>query len=148
MATAPFCVQALFVSASPIFLFAIFAAVYFFFFVCQDEDLIQFLLNGSDTAGIFAPDHIDHLFGQMQIFLFGDLPIFDHVHGNIVVDKAQNIQIQHINGTFHFDDIFFAHFIAAGIFDDSYAAVQFIQFQMCIRDRYRGCGSFVKAPIM
>ena len=115
-----------------VFLFTVLAAIDLFFLVCQEEDLIQSLLDGCDTAGILATDHVGDLFRKGERFLFYDLAVTDDVDGDAVVDKAQNIQIQHFWRTLHFNDILFAHLIAAGILDDGYAAVQLIQLQITI----------------
>ena len=42
---------------------AIFASVYFLFGVREDEDVCQFLLNGSDAAGVLTFDDISY-FGR------------------------------------------------------------------------------------
>ena len=47
------------------FLFAVLAAVYFFFFVCQYKDMRQFLFNGSDTSGVLTADHIANHFREL-----------------------------------------------------------------------------------
>lgn len=115
-----------------VFLFAVLAAIDLFFLVCQEEDLIQSLLDGCDTAGILATDHVGDLFRKGERFLFYDLAVTDDVDGDAVIDEAQNIQIQHFRRALHFDDILLAHLVAAGIFDDGYAAVQLIQLQITI----------------
>ena len=56
-------------------------------------------------------------------FLLYDLTIFDDDDGDVVVDKCQHIQIQHINITFYCQNNFSAHFAAAGVFGDSNSAV-------------------------
>ena len=45
-------------ASSVIFFFAVFTAVNFFFRICKYEDMIQSLLNRSDTTRIFTADHI------------------------------------------------------------------------------------------
>ena len=81
------------------------------------------LLDGSDASGVAAFDDIFDLFGKYQFLLLYDLPVFDDVDGDVVVDECQDIQIQHIDVTFYFQNVFFAHFSAAGVFDDSNSAV-------------------------
>ena len=49
-----------------------------------------------------------------------------------MVDKTKDIQIQIFDRAFNLDDIFFAHFLAAGILDNGNGTVQFIQFQVMI----------------
>lgn len=83
----------------------------------------QSLLNGSDASGVAAFDDVFDLFGKYQYLLLYDLTIFDDIDGDVVVDECQYIQIQHIDVTFYFQNILFAHFSAAGVFDDSNGAV-------------------------
>ena len=83
----------------------------------------QSLLDGSDTSGVAAFDDVFDLFGKYQFFLLYDLTIFDDVYGDVVVDEGQNIQIQHIDITFYFQNVLLAHFSATGVFDDSNGAI-------------------------
>lgn len=83
----------------------------------------QSLLDGSDASGVAAFDDVFDLFGKYQFLLLYDLTIFDDVYGDVVVDEGQYIQIQHIDITFYFQNVLFAHFSAAGVFDDSNGAV-------------------------
>ena len=83
----------------------------------------QSLLNGSDASGVAAFDDVFDLFGKYQYLLLYDLTIFDDIDGDVVVDECQDIQIQHVDVTFYFQNILFAHFSAAGVFDDSNGAV-------------------------
>ena len=102
------------------------------------------MLDRCDAARILAFDHIDDLFWKVQLFLVYDLTVFDDVDGDIVVDKTKDIKIQHVNRTFYFDDIFFAHFVAAGIFDDGNTAVQLIQFQIMVDGHALSCFDVVE----
>ena len=108
---------------SSVFFFTILAPVGLCLLIGQQEDLIQFLLNGGDTAGIPAFDDIFDLFGKLKFPLFYDFFSFDDIDGDVVVDKTQYIQIQCVNITLHFQNILFAHLIAAGILDNGNAAV-------------------------
>lgn len=109
--------------AFAVFLFAVFAAVDLFFLIGEDKYVGQSLLNGSDASGVAAFDDVFDLFGKYQFLLLYDLTVFDDVDGDVVVDEGQDIQIQHIDVTFYFQNVFFAHFSAAGVFDDSNGAV-------------------------
>ena len=115
-----------------VFLFAVFAAVNFFFRVCQEEDMIQSLLDRRDAAGIFAFDDVGELFRQMQHLFVYDLCVLDDIYGNVMIDEAEHIQVQHINRTFDLDNILFPHLIASRIFDDGHAAVHLIQLQIFV----------------
>ena len=92
----------------------------------------QFLFDGSDTAGIFTFDDVMDFPGKYQFLFVYDFAVFDDIDGNVMVDKGQDIQIQCVDITFHFQDIFFAHFIASGILDDGNCTVQLIQFEMVV----------------
>ena len=92
----------------------------------------QSLLNGSDASGVAAFDDVFDLFGKYQYLLLYDLTIFDDIDGDVVVDECQYIQIQHIDVTFYFQNVFFAHFSAAGVFDDGYLAFQLVQAQVIV----------------
>jgi len=118
--------------ALPVFLFTILTAIDFLVGICQNEDMGQLLFNGGNAAGIVAFDHIFDLFGQNQLLFLNDFPVLDHIHCDIMVDKGQYIQIQHIDVAFHLQNIFFAKLSAAGILDDGYGAIQFIQLKMFI----------------
>lgn len=83
----------------------------------------QSLLDGSDASGVAAFDDVFDLFGKYQFLLLYNLTVFDDVDGDVVVDECQDIQIQHVDVTFYFQNILFAHFSAAGVFDDSNGAV-------------------------
>lgn len=92
----------------------------------------EFLFNGSDTAGISAFDHVVDLPGKYQYLFVYDLSVLDHIDGDVMVDKGQYIQIQCVDVTLHFQDIFFAHLIASGVLDDGYRTVQLVQFQVVV----------------
>ena len=46
------------------------------------------LLNGGDTARIFAFDNINYLFRQMKFFFLRNFAVFNDIDSNIVIDKA------------------------------------------------------------
>ena len=97
--------------------------------------MIQTLLDGSDAARILTFNNVCDLFRKFQFSFFNDLFIFNDVDGDVVIDKAEDIQIKVFNRTLYFDDIFDTHFVALCIFDDGNGTVQFIQFQVMI-DRH------------
>ena len=74
-----------------VFLFTVFAAIDSFIRISQYKYVIQFLLDGSDTARIFTFYHVGDLFWQGQASFFYDLIIFDDVDGDIVIDKTKYI---------------------------------------------------------
>lgn len=126
--------RSLFFALGPfrILFLTVFAAVYFLGGIGQIEDMRQFLLYGRDAAGIVAVDHILDLLWQYQIFFVHDFPVLDDIDGDVVVNISQHIQVQHIYVAFHFQDILFAHLIAAGVFDNGHGAVQLVQSQVII----------------
>ena len=115
-----------------VFFLTIPTTVDLFFLICQKEDMGQTLLNGGDATGIATFDHISDLLWQYQLLLFHNVTVLDHIDSDAVVDKTQNIQIQGVDITFYLEDIFFAHFIAAGVFDDRHGTVQLVQLQMIV----------------
>ena len=94
--------------------------------VGQLENMGDFLLNGSDASGVFALDHIGYGFRQGQVLFLDDLSAVDNVDRNVVVNESQNIQIQ-FHRPLDLYNIFFAHFIAGRIFNNSNLAVQLFQ---------------------
>ena len=125
----------LFVPVSSVFFLAVFAAIDFFFGIRQDEDLVEFLLYRSDTAGIFAFDDVYDLFRRLQFSLLNDLFVLDNVDRDVVIDESDNVQIERIDGAFYFDDVFFAHLVAFGIFDDRDLVVGLVELKIVI-DRH------------
>jgi len=115
-----------------VFLFAVFTAVYFFFRIGQDKNVIQFLLNGSDTARILTFYNVLDLFWKREGFLFDDLIILDDIYRDVVIDETKYVQIDLIDGALDLDNVFFAHLVAAGVLDDGYTAVEFVQTQIFV----------------
>ena len=75
----------------PVFFFTILAAVDFLFLIGQEEDLVEFLLDGSDAAWVFAPDDILYLFWHVKLLFLYDLGILDDIDRDVVVNKSENI---------------------------------------------------------
>ena len=123
----------------PVLFFTILAPVNFLFRISEEEHMVQSLLDGGNAAGIFAADDICEFLRQLQILLFHDFRIFDDIYRDVMVDKAQNVQIQGVDGALDLDDILFPEFVAAGIFDDSHAAVHLIQLQIFVNGHAFSC---------
>ena len=51
---------------------------------------------------------------------------------DVVIDETEDVQVEVLDRAFYFDDIFFAHLVAAGVFDYGDAAVQLIQLQIVV----------------
>lgn len=115
-----------------VFFLAVFAPVDLLSGIGQHKDVIQLLLDGSDAAGIVAFGDVLDLQRERQALFVHDLVVLDDVDRNVVVDEAEGVQIDFIDGTFDLDDIFLAHLVAAGVFDDGDATVEFIQIQIVI----------------
>ena len=90
--------------------------------------MVTVRLYTGNTAWIFTFYNVLDFFWKSQNFLIYDFPVGNNINCNIVVDKSQHIQIDDINRAFDFDNILFSLFITFGIFDNSNAAVQFVQF--------------------
>ena len=109
------------------FFFAVFTTVHFFFRIGQDENMWQSLFDGSDAARVFTLYDVFDFLWQGKLSFFHNSSVFDNVHCDGVINKTQNIQVQCINVTFHFQYIFSALFAAACVFDDCHGAVQFVK---------------------
>jgi hypothetical protein len=110
-------------------LFAVFAAVDSAVVICQDEHLIQSLFDGCDASRITAVNDVADLFGKLEVQFVHDLSVFNDIHSDIRVDKANGVKIQLIHRALNFDNVLFAHFVALGIFDDGDLGICFIQVQ-------------------
>ena len=92
----------------------------------------QSLLDGSDASGVAAFDDVFDLFGKYQYLLLYDLTIFDDIDGDVMVDKAENVEVEHVDIAFYLQNVLFAHLVAARVFDDRNGAVELIELQMVI----------------
>ncbi len=90
------------------------------------------MFYGGDAARIAASNDTFDLLGHGQKFFLCDLSVFDDIDSDIVVNEAQDIQIQGIHVALYLQNILLAHDITAGIFDNGHRAVQFIQAQLMI----------------
>ena len=110
-----------------VLLFAVFAAVDLFLLICEDEDVIQTLFDGSDAPRVFAADHIFDFFWESELLFGYDLLIFNNIHRNVMIDESEDVKIHEINRAFDLHNIFFSHFIAFCIFDNRDTAVQLVK---------------------
>ena len=117
---------------SAVFLFAVFAAVDLLLPISENEDMIQSLLDGSDTSRVLAADHVLDLLGESELLLRYDLFIFNDVDRDVVIDESKDIQIHEIDRALNLHDVLLAHFAALGILDDGNAAVQFVEMKVFI----------------
>ena len=115
-----------------IFLFAVFAAVDLLFLISEDKDVRKLLLDGCDTAGIFAFQHIFDLFWERQRKLLHDLTVFDNVDSDVVIDKTYDVKVEGVDVALHFQDVFLAHFLASGVFDDRHSTVKLVKPQVLV----------------
>ena len=74
---------------SGIFLRSYLQSVDFLFLIGQEEDLVEFLLDGSNAARIPAGDDILDLLWKVQLLFLIDLVVLDDVDCDIVVDEAR-----------------------------------------------------------
>jgi len=76
-----------------IYRIAVHAVVLPFFPVGQLKRMNNFLLNRSDTTRVFASNDSRQGFRQLQMLFFGQLAVLNHIHCDVRIHKAQNIQI-------------------------------------------------------
>ena len=124
---------------SVIFFFAVFAPVHFIFRIGQDEDMIQLLFDGSDTAWILAFDHIFDLFRKRQRLFVDDFFIFNDIDRNVVIDESEDIQVDDVDRTFDFDDVLLAVFSAPCVLNHRNGTIQILQFQKLIDQQGFAC---------
>ena len=130
--------------AIPILLFAVFAAVCFRFFICEEEDVRQSLLDRSDAAGIVTADNVTYFFRKGENSFFNDLAVFYYIDRNVVIYECEDIKIEFVDIAFYFKDIFFTHYLTAGILDDCNGAVHFVEPEMFIDIHTFSCFDMVK----
>ena len=116
----------------PVFFFTILAAVDFLFLIGQEEDLVEFLLDGSNAARIPAGDDILDLLWKMQLLFLIDLVVLDDVDCDIVIDEAEDVEIQRFDRAFHLQDILLTHLAALRVFDDGNRAVELVELQVVV----------------
>ena len=115
-----------------IFFFTVLTSVSGCFWICQKENIRQFLFDGCNTSWVLAVNNICQFLWQMKRLLLGNLAVGDDVHGNLVIQKTDDIEIDTVKAACNLDDIFLAHFFAAGILDNRNLAVQFAEIQILV----------------
>ena len=60
---------------------------------------------------------------QMKRLLLGNLAVGDDVHGNLVIQETDDIEIDTVKAACNLDDIFLAHFAAFYILNDRNTAI-------------------------
>ena len=125
----------LLVPVAAVLFFTVLAAVNLLFGVGKDKYMVEPLLDRSDAAGIFTFNDIHDLFRELQLPFFYNLLILDDIYGDVVIDKADDVEIQRIHRAFDFYNILLAHLVAAGIFNDGYLIIHLVEAEVMI-DRH------------
>ena len=60
--------------------------------------------------------------------------------GDVVIDETEDVQVEVLDRAFYFDNVLFAHLIAAGVLDDRNGTVKLVQLQIMINSH--GLSSF------
>ena len=76
-----------------VFFLTVFTAIHFLLFIGKNKNMGKSLLDRGDAPGVFAADDIFNLFGKKKLLLGDDLPILDHIDGNIMINEGKNIQV-------------------------------------------------------
>lgn len=87
------------------------------------EDMRQLLLDGGDAARVPAVDHIGDLFRKLQGPLFRNLIAADNVDGDVVIDVAENVEIDVVQTALDLNDVLASHLVASCVLDNRYLAV-------------------------
>ena len=85
-----------------IFLLAVLAAIDFVLRIGKNENVIQFLLDRSDTSRIFAADYICDLFREAERFFIYNLRVFNNIDSDVMVNESEDIKIHEVNRAFDF----------------------------------------------
>jgi hypothetical protein len=109
-------------------LVTVFTAVSPQFRVFQVEDVRNVRLGRGDAPGVLAYQHIFYPFGEFKFYLVGYLFVFDDIHRNMGIDKAQYVKVDS-NGVVNFDDVFAAHVFRRGVYYERYGVMGFVQPQ-------------------
>ena len=110
-----------------VLLFAVLAAVNRILLVGQYEDRRQTLLNRGDATRIVAMNNILNFDRKCKLTLLNDVSILDDINRDVMIDEAQDIEIDGTNGTFDLQDIFSAHLVGLNVHDDSNRVVLVIE---------------------
>ena len=106
--------------------------------------MLDTLLNGGDAAGIGALDDIFDFPGERNSLFLDKIAALDNIDGDIGVDEGNDIQIDRVRICLDLEDIFLAHSIAAGVFDDGNSAVQLVEFQIMVDQHALACLDMVE----
>ena len=110
-----------------VLLFAVLAAVNRILLVGQHEDRRQTLLNRGNATRIAAMNNILNFDRKCKLTLLNDVSILDDINRDVMIDEAQDIEIDGTNGTFDLQDIFSAHLVGLNVHDDSNRVVLVIE---------------------
>ena len=67
-----------------IFFFTVLTAIDFVLRIGKNENVIQFLLDRSDTSRVFAADYICNLFREAERFFIYNLRVFNNIDGDVM----------------------------------------------------------------
>lgn len=79
-----------------VFLLAVLAAVHLLPLVGEEEYLIKLLLDGGDASWIFAFDYVGYGLRECEFLLLDNLAVLNDVDGDIVVYKAEDIEVDEV----------------------------------------------------
>ena len=106
--------------------------------------MLDSLLDRGDAAGVGALDDVFDFFGKRDALFLDQLAAFDNVDGDVRIDESDDIQINAVGVCLDLENIFFAHGVAAGIFDDGNSAVQLVEFQIMVDQHALACLDMVE----
>ena len=118
---------------------AVEAAVQLGLLVRQIENMVESLLDRRDAAGVLAADHVDDPLRKGETLFLDDLVVLDDVHGDVVVDVAQDVKVQIVDRAGDLDDVLAPHLVRGGVFDDRDRAVELAELKVSV-DGHRIAG--------
>ena len=118
---------------------AVEAAVQLGLLIRQIEDMVEPLLDRRDAAGVLAADHVDDPLRKGETLFLDDLVVLDDVNSDVVVDVAQDIEVQIVDRAGDLDDVLAPHLVRGGVFDDRDRAVELAELKVSV-DGHRIAG--------
>ena len=76
------------------------------------------------------------------MLFFHQLAVFYHGHGDVVIQKAQKIQIER-DQAFYLDDVLFAVFAAVGVGDDGHLPLHLVKLQHIVNQAPFAAGDMI-----
>jgi hypothetical protein len=116
------------------YLVTILTTVGSFLRILKVKDVGHVFFGGGDAPGILADDHVLNFFRKLQLYLFGDLFVFNNINRYIRIDEAEYVKVD-IDGVVNFNDVLAAETPGTGVHHKSHRMRRFVETQP-VKDPY------------